>query len=36
MYYYKVIKIVYEKTAYQDTIFVSENLWTNIKTYLFA
>jgi hypothetical protein len=36
MYYYKFFKIVYEKTAYKDTIFSSENLWINIKVNLFA
>jgi len=28
---YKFVKVVYE-----DTIFVSDNLWINIKVYLFA
>jgi hypothetical protein len=30
------VKVVYQKTAYEDTIFGSENLWINIKAYLFA
>jgi len=33
---HKLIKVVYEKTAYEDTIFISKNLWINIKAYLFA
>jgi hypothetical protein len=26
MYYYKLVRVVYEKTTYKDTIFISENL----------
>jgi hypothetical protein len=26
MYYYKLVKIVYEKTVYEDTIFINKNL----------
>ena len=33
---YKLVNVVYEKIAYEDTIFVSEDLWINIKAYLFA
>jgi len=33
---YKLVNIFYEKTVYQDTIFVSDNLCIKIKTYLFA
>jgi len=33
---HKLVKVVYEKTANEDTIFVSENLRINIKAYLFA
>jgi hypothetical protein len=36
MYKYKFFKIVYENTIHKDTIFVSENIWINIKIYLFA
>jgi hypothetical protein len=36
MYYYKFLKVIYEKTIYKDTIFVSENLWIDIKLNLFA
>jgi len=36
MYFHKLVNVVYEKTAYEDTIFVSENLGINIKAYLFA
>jgi hypothetical protein len=32
----KFVNIVYEKTAFEDTIFIKENLWVNLKTYLFA
>jgi hypothetical protein len=35
MYYNKFFKVIYEKIAYKDTIFVSEKLWINIKFYLF-
>jgi len=28
---HKLVKVVYERTAYEDTIFVNENLWMNIK-----
>jgi hypothetical protein len=31
MYNYKLFKVVYEKTAYKDTIFVDENLRINVK-----
>jgi hypothetical protein len=31
MYYYKLFKVVYKKIVYKDTIFVSKNLWINIK-----
>jgi len=31
----KFVQVVHVKTAYEDTIFVSENLWINIKAYLF-
>jgi len=33
---YNLVKVVYEKTTYEDTIFVSKNLTINVKTYLFA
>ena len=33
---HKLVKVVYEKTGYEDVIFVSENLWINRKTYFFA
>lgn len=33
---YKLVKLVYEKTTYEDAIFVSKNLKINIKPYLFA
>jgi len=33
---HKLIKVVYEKTTYEDTIFTSENLRINIKAYFFA
>jgi hypothetical protein len=33
---HKLVKVVYEKNSYEDTIFVSENLWNNIKAYLFV
>jgi len=33
---HKLVKVVYEKRAYEDTIFVSENLRINMKAYLFA
>jgi len=33
---HKFVKVVYENTAYEDTIFIIENLWINTKTYLFA
>jgi hypothetical protein len=29
-------KVVYEKTAYKDTILAGENLWICLKVYLFA
>jgi hypothetical protein len=35
MYYYKFFKLVYEKLTYKDTHFVSDNLWINLKTYLY-
>jgi len=28
--------VVYEKTTYEDKVFISENLQINIKTYLFV
>jgi len=33
---YKFVNVVYEKTTYEGTIFVSENLWIKIKTYFLA
>jgi hypothetical protein len=33
---HKRVSVVYEKTSYEDTIFASEDLWINIKDYLFA
>jgi hypothetical protein len=33
-YYYKLAKIVYEKTAYDDKNIISRNLQTNIKFWL--
>jgi len=33
---HKFVKVVCEKTTYEDKYFVNENLWINIKTYLFA
>jgi hypothetical protein len=33
---HKLVNVVYEKTAYADTIFASENLWITIDAYLFA
>jgi len=33
---YKFVKVVYEKTTYEYTIFVSKILWISIKAYLFA
>jgi len=27
---HKLVKVVYVKTAYEDTIFISENFWINI------
>jgi hypothetical protein len=33
---HKVVNVVYEKTAYANTIFASENLWININAYLFV
>jgi hypothetical protein len=36
MYYYKIFKIVYEKTTYINTIFVSKNLLICLKVNLFA
>jgi len=33
---HKFVNVFYEKTFYKDTIFVSENLQINLKTYLFA
>jgi len=33
---HKFVKVVYEKAAQEETIFVSENLWINIKADLFA
>jgi hypothetical protein len=33
---YKFVNVVYEKPVYECTIFVGENLWIKIKTYLFA
>jgi len=32
----KRVKVVFEKTTYEEAIFISESLWINIKTYLFA
>jgi len=32
---HKLVKVVYKKTAYKDTIFDNENLWININIYLF-
>jgi hypothetical protein len=32
-YYYKSSKVVFEKTIYKDTIFVSENLLININLF---
>jgi hypothetical protein len=26
MYYYNLVKVVYENTTYEDTIFINENL----------
>jgi len=31
----KLFKVVYDKTTYEDAIFVGANLRINIKTYLF-
>jgi len=28
---HNLVKVVYGKTAYEDTIFIGENLWINIK-----
>jgi hypothetical protein len=36
MYYYKFIKVIYEKLVYKNTIFVIKNLIISIKVYLFA
>jgi hypothetical protein len=36
MYYYKLVKVVYEKTTNEDTILVRENIGLNIKAYLFG
>jgi len=33
---HKLVKVVYEKIAYENTIFVNENLRINIKAYLFV
>jgi len=32
---YKLVKVVYEKTTYEGTIFVSENLWIKMIAYIF-
>jgi len=32
---HELLKVVYEKTTYEDKVFVSENLWIHIKVYLF-
>jgi len=31
-----LVSLVYEKTVYEDTIFVRESLRVNVKAYLFA
>jgi len=36
MYYSQACQGSLWKTGHEDTIFVSENLWINIKVYLFA
>jgi hypothetical protein len=36
MYYYKFVKTVYKKTPYKNTILVSENLWNNLKAFIFV
>jgi hypothetical protein len=36
MHYYKFVKVAYENIAYNNTIFISENLSINIKLYLLA
>jgi len=33
---HNLVKAVYVKAAYEDTIFFSENFWINIKAYLSA
>jgi len=33
---HKLVNVVYEKTTYEDTIFVNDNLWIIIQAYLFA
>jgi len=33
---HEFVKVVYEKTTYEDNFLVSKNLWINIKVYLFA
>jgi len=33
---HELVKVVYEKTTDEDKIFVNDNLWINIKVYLFA
>jgi hypothetical protein len=36
MYYYKFVKVVYKKVTYKNTVFISDNLSINIKSYLFT
>jgi hypothetical protein len=36
MYYYKFFNVIYENTNYKDKTFNSENLWVNVKVYLFV
>jgi len=31
---HKLVKVVYDKTDYEDTIFVSENLWINKSLFI--
>jgi hypothetical protein len=36
IYIINIYMIIYEKTSYKNTIFVSENLYINLKIYVFS
>jgi hypothetical protein len=36
MYYYKFVKVLFDKMTYKNKIFVNRNLEIKMKLYLFA